>query len=357
MCWAIVIGAAAGYAAITRPLDALCFVLPVGAAIVWQLRPEPSALIRHGAAIFLAAAPFLMLLVAQNIGVTGRWSEFAEAYFNQHNFPATPMGFHRIEPNQIPANLNAVKQQWLREWVLPSFERHTFGNALKTWYRGRLVQLLDNALPNPILLLLLPLGLLAMGDIRRLVMVTPLVLFCVGYAVYLFFLEHYVVSILPAMICLMLMGGETLESAWPGGRTGSFITLALLAISVSVLWPVIPLPPLPVPFAPDQKVVNHLLAKLPFTPAVVLFRFDPRVGSFNDDPVYNDTVAFPDDAPVIRARDLGPGKNREIIRYYAQRQPNRVFYIYDPDVRAAGRNPLSPPLGTAGELDVTGTIP
>ena len=88
-----------------------------------------------------------------------------------------------------------------------------------------------------------------------------------------------------------------------------------------------------------------------------MFRFDPRVGSFHDDPVYNDTVAFPDDAPVIRARDLGPEKNRDIIRYYAQRQPDRVFYIYDPDARAAGRNPLSPPLGTAADLDVTGTIP
>jgi hypothetical protein len=108
---------------------------------------------------------------------------------------------------------------------------------------------------------------------------------------------------------------------------------------------------------PDQRPANDLLAKLPMTPAVVLFRFDPRAESFHDDPVYNDGVAFPDDATVVRARDLGPERNRAIVHYYAKHQPDRVFYIYDPDARAAGENPISPPLGQAGELDITGTIP
>ena len=357
--WAIVIGAAAGYAAITRPLDALCFVLPVGAALIWQLRRLPGVLIRYGVVMVLAAAPFLLILVVQNIGVTGHWWELAEGYFNRQNFPATPMGFHHIAPGQMPVNLNAVKQQWLRDWILPSFARHTPANAIRTWYRGRLVQLLDNALPNPILILLLPLALFSMRELRRVAVFASLVLFCIGYAIYLFFLEHYVVSILPAMICLILMGGETLQSAWSGARTRSFVTLSLLAISVSVLWPVVPVPPLPDPFAPDQRPASRLLAHLPITPAVVLFRFDPdqRIDSFNDDPVYTDTVPFPDDAAVVRARDLGPEKNRDLIHYYARHQPDRVFYIYDPDARYAGQNPLSPPLGTAADLDVTGTVP
>jgi hypothetical protein len=117
------------------------------------------------------------------------------------------------------------------------------------------------------------------------------------------------------------------------------------------------LPPPDAISSPDQRPANRLLANLPITPAVVLFRFDPRVESFHDDPVYNDGVAFPDDATVIRARDLGPEKNRDLIHYYARHQPDRVFYIYDPDARYAGQNPLSPPLGTARDLDITGTIP
>ncbi len=74
------------------------------------------------------------------------------------------------------------------------------------------------------------------------------------------------------------------------------------------------------------------------------------VGSFHDDPVYNDTVAWPDDAKIIRARDLGPEKDRDIFRYYAQRQPARVFYIYDPDARAAGRYPLTCPSAPHADL-------
>ena len=94
---------------------------------------------------------------------------------------------------------------------------------------------------------------------------------------------------------------------------------------------------------PDQRPANRLLATLPITPAVVLFRFDPRVESFHDDPVYNDGVAFPDDAPVIRARDLGPEKNRDIIHYHAQHQPDRVFYIYDPDAAPPAKSPQPAP--------------
>ena len=100
------------------------------------------------------------------------------------------------------------------------------------------------------------------------------------------------------MICLLLMGAETLQTGLAGKRIQSFVTLALLAISISVLWPVVPPPKLPVPFTPDQKVAESIFyRKLPITPAVVLFRFDPAVASFHDDPVYNDSVAFPDAPP------------------------------------------------------------
>lgn len=245
--------------------------------------------------------------------------------------------------------MSAPKQQWLHDWVLPSFQRHTPANALRSWYRGRLWQALDNALPDPIWILLLPVALLSLGETRRRVLFAALALFLVGYAVYLFFLEHYVVSILPAMICVVLMGWESLHRAWPSKRLDTFVLISLLTISLAATWPIAPLSPLPVPFAPDQRAANECLARLPKIPAVVLFRFDPMVGSFHDDPVYNDNVAWPDDAKIIRARDLGPKKDRDIFRYYAQRQPARVFYIYDPDARAAGRYPLTC-LGPARDL-------
>jgi hypothetical protein len=351
MRWALLLGVAAGYAAITRPLDAVCVAVPVGLAILCQLRKQPKPLLRTAAAIFLGAFPFLLLLLIQNKTVTGHWGDLAESYYNQRNFPASPMGFHQVTAEQIPKNLNPLKQQWLHDWVLPMYARHTPINSLRSWYRGRLQVTLQTSLPDPVLAILLPVALLALGEARRLVLAATLALFLMGYAIYLFFLEHYVIAIVPSMICLILMASEVIRQAWPNSkRINAFVLLCIVTLSLPAVWPLQPLPPVAPSNAADQRPANALLAHLPITPAVVLFRFDPKVASAHDDPVYNDSVAWPDDAEVVRARDLGPDQDRIIFRYYAQRQPNRVFYIYDPRARHDGRYPLIGPLGTAAEL-------
>ncbi len=58
---------------------------------------------------------------------------------------------------------------------------------------------------------------------------------------------------------------------------------------------------------------------------------------------YNLDVAWPDDAPVVKALDLGP-RNVELARHYADRQPDRAFFRYD-----FADDSLTP-LGTAEEL-------
>jgi hypothetical protein len=63
-------------------------------------------------------------------------------------------------------------------------------------------------------------------------------------------------------------------------------------------------------------------------PAVVLIRYHPGDDFFRE-PVYNWDVPWPDDAPVIRAHDLGPARDGEIFEYYARRQPDRNFYLFD----------------------------
>ena len=97
MCWAIVIGAAAGYAgdyATTR-----CGLFRVShrrrhpVAIGKDLR----ALIPRGAIMIAAAAPFLLLLIIQNAGVTGHWLELAEGYWNHRNFPHPRWAFMRSD--------------------------------------------------------------------------------------------------------------------------------------------------------------------------------------------------------------------------------------------------------------------
>jgi hypothetical protein len=100
----------------------------------------------------------------------------------------------------------------------------------------------------------------------------------------------------------------------------------------------------------EQYASDQILAHLPRTPAVVLFRFDPKYSDFHNELIYNDQVAWPDDALVVRATDLGDSENWKLYQYYAQHQPDRVFYIYDRGALYRGGNPLGPPLGTAREL-------
>src|SRR5690606_3795253 len=77
----------------------------------------------------------------------------------------------------------------------------------------------------------------------------------------------------------------------------------------------------------ELRRIDETLQRLPHKPAVVLFRWNPRLNP-HVEPVYNTDVAWPDDSPVIRAHDLG-GKNVEWIEYYAARQPKRHLYILD----------------------------
>ena len=75
----------------------------------------------------------------------------------------------------------------------------------------------------------------------------------------------------------------------------------------------------------------------------VLVLFKPRTASFFEEPVYNMDAADIDSSAIIRAHDLGD-RDIEIIRYYAERQPDRVVYSGDASI------PTTERMGTAAEL-------
>jgi hypothetical protein len=358
--WALVIGAAAGFAGITRPLDALCVALPVGIAMLVELRPLRAAdLLRNAAAIALPAMPFLALQVIQNVGITGHAGMFASDYYVARNYPAPMLGFYHFDPNRVPAPTSEPKAQAMHNWILPVYRHHTLGSVITDWIMlpenkwqpYHLYQTLKAIAPNPMLVILLPAGFLAISDIRRKAVIASLLLFFIGYAAYVFYLDHYVVAIMPAGIMLLLMGAEAVERAFtalrPAART--FFLLGLGSVAIGSLpdfdkWTL-----RPHPFY-ETYAANRALAGLPKSPAVVLFRFDPGVNAFEDEPAYNDSVAWPDDALIVRAHDLGESENWKLYDYYAKRQPDREFYIYDRRAARLGEPALSRPLGTAAEL-------
>ena len=68
-------------------------------------------------------------------------------------------------------------------------------------------------------------------------------------------------------------------------------------------------------------------------PAVVLFKYHPG-GNFLIEPVYNTSTAWPLDVAGDLAHDLGR-RNLEIYRYFAEHQPDRMFYeSFDPATNA-----------------------
>jgi hypothetical protein len=348
--WALLIGVAAGSYAITRPLDAVCFCAAVGIGMFIQLlRQRPAVWLSTAGCIILGASPFLALQAVQNVGVTGKWTMSPSAYVFEKEYPGFPIGFGRLEDKVLIKSPRTAKQQWFN-WIAGFYLDHDFKSAITNWtVRGR--KLVHDTLPTPYVAILLPMALFSVGEMRRVVIVLSMLLFLAAYTVYAIAMPHYLVAIMPAMTCCVLMGCQSVEWAWSGARpvVGVFLLLTLAGLSIhNVCRDDDRAVPGFVEFA-ELKVVDENLQRLPVTPAVVLFRFDPSICSFHQEPVYNVDTAWPDDAPVVRAHDLYMPQDAKLVEYYAQRQPDRVFYIYDRGAALRGRNPLSP-LGTARQL-------
>jgi hypothetical protein len=152
-----------------------------------------------------------------------------------------------------------------------------------------------------------------------------------AYTFWPFFLNHYALAVAPAFILLTLLGARTIQQRWPAAAVP--LTVGLIALALTAL----PEsrgrrdPRLDAPLLDD---VDTQLAGVERKPAVVLFHYDsPPPGSgatpYHQEPVYNIDTARPDDAPVVRAHDLGPAENRRIFDYYAKTTPPRYFYLYD----------------------------
>lgn len=359
--WALAIGAFAGWAAIVRPLDALCYAVPVGVAIVYDLRRFPSRRKFLTPALVVAGAlPFLSLQLYFNQNVTGSFTQTPYTYYLQRDQPGTSFGFHAFDPSAQPESRLAQKRDYYAGFMANAIREHQPGTFLKTWSMKSLPMLFDTTLPARFLVMLVPVGLLGLTDARRRTLFAALPLFVVGYALNPFFLEHYAAAVIPAVGLSLLLGLRAIADAWPrwSDHVTTSGTLVLLVVSLTSLYELNPLAT-----ALDRKAARHLheiddetfrssvlraardAEALVEKPAVILFRYPPGANVI-EEPVYNTDVAWPDDAPVIRAHDLG-ARNAEIFTYYAERQPDRMFYRFD---RATL---VLTPLGRAKDLATT----
>ena len=336
--WAVALGAIAGWAAIVRPLDALCFLVPMAVAMVLDLRraaPPRKQGLRHGLRTFAvctcAAAPFLALQLILDYGVTGHLLETPASRYAQINWPAASLFYPARDPaHHPPSHLPQFRQFYYTFVVRDTLGPIERNGALNTWLMTRIPTLFRVTLPSCLLLFLLPAGLSHLTDRPRRLVVAALPLFLVAYGCFPPFLPYYTLLTAPAIFLLVLLGGQVVEDAFPARRpiVATLVALAVLAASLTCLSELNPGLRDPNVYAPIlADVYQKLHDDLDFKPAVVLFHFDYGDDA-NQEPVYNWETPNPDDAEVIRAQDLGP-RDVELFDYYAHHGPPRMFYLYD----------------------------
>jgi hypothetical protein len=342
--WGLVMGVLAGWALVTRPLDALCFIVPVVGGVVWihfrKGDPAPRGMMMRAVlAAVVGALPFLAFQLALNHRVTGSALRSPFSLYIDADQPQTAFGFHRFDPDRQPRSVVAQKRALYADWVVPYVRRHQAGEVVRSWGTQYLPLMVDAILPARVLLILLPVGLLAVR--RRWVVFLALPIFLGLYFFYAFFLEHYALTVTPAVSLVIVLAVLVLERAWPW--IGPAVAVGVVALAVTSLYEFTRVSDDSFP-SPVLRTLNDRLADLVSGErAIVLFRFHPGVNNPQEEPVFNTDVAWPDDAVMIRAHDLGE-RNGELFAYYARRAPGRVVYLYD-------RKPTpEDPLGTLTRL-------
>lgn len=338
--WMVGIGIAVGWGAITRPVDAVCIAMPLALGVVFELwklpnRQRPQTII----AGLLACAPFLALQLVYNKGVTGKFSVLPWSYYAQRYDPYDSLGRKPIDETFRPISVVPQVQQFYDEFTVPEYRKKLgmsraqgiFDRAAKTLAGLPLAEqdrkrLIYGALPSPVLIVLLPVGLLGLCH-RRWALWLGLPIFILLYASYTFFLPHYAVAIVPAIILMLLAGKAVFAKSLSRGPHLQFaLSTAILVTSLMALPELNPARRDQVFDASLLRKVDEKLAEIPGQ-AIVLFKFDSD-RNLHEEPVYNVETAWPDDARIIRAHDLG-FVNSKLLAYYAAQSPARTVYRFD----------------------------
>jgi len=334
MKWALALGALAGWAAITRPVDAICYTAPLGIAMLLDFRKLPIRKTAQIVACLVAtSSPFLSLQLIENIGVTGHalktpYRLYADLYTPQMSF-----GFHDFDPTIRPQTTLPQRQDYYDQFTIPAAAAHRPDRVLRTWATERFPLLASVTLPNRLLVPLALLSVFALTSKARVVTWAVLAVYVAFYSMFAYLLPVYCVVVAPVAIAWVLLGKDFLER-WAArsprlrDATVTFLTAAAALLSIAALPGV------------DREIIDDgfLAPTMWFSyvdapnaverPAIILFRYTPGDNT-NEEPVYNVDVVNPDDAPIIRAHDLGPERNRKLFEYYAKRQPQRHVYLFD----------------------------
>jgi len=354
--WAMAIGALAGWAAITRPVDAICYAAPVGLAMLANMRHRPRReILRTIALIGICAAPFLAAQFIFDKGVTGHFLKTPYQLYTEQSSPEVAYGSLSLDSTVIPHTNLQQKIFYDMRFNRPALEKSASMSPVAFWLKAKFPVLMTNGLPCAAMLILLPIGFLALGRKSSWVLFGMLPAYIVGYAFFAFLLPHYCAVPAPALALLAVLCIPAVCAAFPSLRDyfQTTLTLALLVLSIFSLHEFTG--------ALDDIYTTPLMRSIALEmpayvkpPAVVLFHYTEGHENVHEEPVFNLDTVNPDEAPVIRAQDLGRPipfgdvtfgeRDKELFAYYARTQPDRKFYLFDRAERHVTY------LGTATEL-------
>jgi hypothetical protein len=329
LSWAAAIGGLAGLAAITRPLDALAFAAAIGLAMLLDLRPRPARIwLINVAVVILSAAPFLLLQLLFNLGVTGKVLETPYQLYLSQEQPQSAFSLANppFDPSEMPQSTVPEKRGYYTEFLAPQIARYKQLGRIRAWFDGRLTQVAGAIVPHPALLALLPLSIIGLCTRGRWVLWITAPLLLLLYSFNPVFLTWYALTWSPAVILAVLLGMERLSQAMPrGGRAALFAAVATIS-----LWSLVQ-PPADAGENQRSKIIEtvHAFETSPHAPRVLLLFTLPEPMNFHMTPIYTIGAAWPDDAAVIHARSLGRQRDVELIRYYAEHQPDRDVITVD----------------------------
>lgn len=326
--WSIVTGAAIGWAMITRPLDGLCAALPIAIAMLMENRS-----LRAIVPAVIASLPFAVVQLCFNVAVTGSALQTPFSFYAERSLPQTSLGFHGFDEQARPQSVLPQKHAYYDRVARPFIISHTPVNELRIWTTDRLPQMLREGSPAAPLIVLVPVGLLMLTCRARWIGFLVAPMFCVLYFFYPFRLPHYLLTALPSVLLLIVLGAYALPRA-----ARSFAVLSIITLTICQL-PEFTRARDDLFAADEHRSIDSLLAGISDERAIVLFRFsdgcNPEI-----EPVYNLEAVQLSGNRVLRAHDLGE-RNRELLGAI---EPDRMVYRFD---RATGE--LSH-LGRAGEL-------
>ena len=287
------------------------------------------------------ALPFLGLQVVFNHGVTGKpllppyvWYfqryhpgfEYASAgLVDRTDLPAPQTGLvqkvHYYEKFIAKSGVTAIRNsawQELRGWRLPTLLAYSFPGRNFFGFAAVGVALgfgLYGWMPGAARRIQIPVRLLT----------AVVALFLALYVYNPLFLTHYSIALAVVTMPLAAVGLRAVEES-TGGRLRE---LLIVLVSGAVLaWFAVSVEGYPKIYHPALTEVTFSLQDAPRMiqgRALVLVRFTPR-SNIHTEPVYNSGVAFPDEARIIWAHELGP-PTVELLRYYAGREPDRQVYL------------------------------